>query len=111
MSPQVIEQSQRIGQGCALAEDQVPFELVQLELCAIEGHHKQRNAGSEETPRGRDIGEDVVFGLGSADWRVAQIVVAAVDRSSHDDDALELAKSFRISLDQGTDIRKGSNGK
>src|SRR2546427_6494699 len=93
LAPLMVEESKGVGDGSALAEEEGALDLVELELGGVEGHDEETHPGGEELLGGRDVVEDVPFGLRGLGRAVAEVAVAALDAATHHNDALEFAES------------------
>ena len=110
LAPLVVEEGESVGERRALAKEEGALDFVELELGGVEGHDEEGHAGGEESLRGRDVVEDVPFGLRRRRRAKAEVAVAAMDGATHENDALELAKSGEIFVDGGADIHQWSDG-
>src|SRR6266700_309298 len=106
----MIEESKGVGERRALAEEEGALDFVELELGGVEGHNEERHASGEELLGGRNVIEDVPFGL---QWRrgaEAEVAIAALDGAAHHNDALELAEGGGVVVDGGTHVHQRADG-
>src|SRR5204863_10031972 len=93
-----------------LAEEEAALDLVEFQLCGVEGHNEEGHALGEEFLGGRNVIEDVPFGLRGLGRSEAEVAVAALDGAAHDNDALELSKGSLVLVDGGSDIHQRADG-
>src|SRR6267143_2250500 len=110
LAPLVVEESEGVGDGGALAKEEGALNLVELELGGVEGHDEEGHACGEEFLRGGDVIEDVPFGLRGCGRAEAEVAVAALDGATHQDDALQLAEGGGVFVDGGADVHEGADG-
>src|SRR6266700_1977477 len=106
----MIEESKGVGERRALAEEEGALDLVELELGGVEGHDEERHSGGEESLGGRNVIEDVPFGLQRRRRAEAEVAIAALDGAAHHNDALELAEGGEVFVDGGADVHKRADG-
>src|SRR6266851_2674355 len=91
-------------------DEEGALDLVELELGGVEGHDEEGDFGGEEFLGGGNVIEDVPFGLRGL-WRAeAEVAVAAVNRATHENDALEFAEGGGVLVDGGANVHQGADG-
>jgi len=110
LAPQVVEESEGVGERGALAEEKSALDLVKLQLSGVEGHDEEGDSRGEKLLGGGDVVEDVPFGLRGLGRAEADVAVAALDGAAHEDDALELSEGGRIFVDGGADVHQRTDG-
>ena len=110
LAPLVVEQSEGVGERRALAEEEGALDFVELELGGVEGHDEKRHAGGKQFLGGRNVVQDVPFGLRGRGRAEAEVAVTALDGAAHHNDALELAEGGGVFVDGGTDVHQRADG-
>ncbi len=104
LAPLVVEQSEGVGERGAVAEEEGAFHFVEFQLGGVKGHDKEGHACGEEFLGGRNVIEDVPFGLRGLGRPETEVAIATLDGTAHDDDALELSKGGGVFVDGGADV-------
>jgi len=77
LAPQVVEKSESVGEGGALSEEEGALDLVHLQLSGVERHDEEGHSCGEEFLGGRNVIQDVPFGLRGLRRAEAEVAVAA----------------------------------
>jgi len=110
LAPLVVEESEGVGERCALAEEEGALDLVELQLGGVEGHDIEGHSRGEEFLGGRNVIQDVPFRLRGLGRSKAELAVPALDGAAHDDDALELSEGGGIFVDGGAHVHQRADG-
>src|SRR5260370_5235264 len=110
LTPLVVEKGECVGDRGALAEKEGALDFVELELGGVERHDEERHTRGEEFLGGRNVVEDVPFGLRGRGRAETEVAVTALDAAAHHNDALELTKGGGGLVDGGANVHQRADG-
>src|SRR5260370_29956272 len=110
LAPLVIEKSEGVGERGALTKEERALDLIHFQLSGVEGHDEEGHPRTKKLLGGRNVIEDVPFGLRAFGRTEAEVAVAALDAATHDDDALEISEVGGILVESGTDVHERADG-
>src|SRR5882724_4794803 len=110
LAPLVVKEGEGVGERRALAEEVGALDFVELELGGVEGHDEERHAGGKQFLGGRNVVQDVPFGLRRCRRAKTEVAATALDGAAHQDDALEFAERSGVFVDGGADVHQWADG-